>query len=186
MEGFVIREVDCVYYILDVEMEKNIYSVTYQYNGETFDVRPMEYGAKLVLEEPESLPERYHFIGYRVGKRELVMGEDGSYEMADVILDMRLGDEIVIGEDTIVDLLVYIEQDPEASTPEDPTPQAPETPQTPVTPTEPEAPTGPEAPSEGKGGLAAAEIALIAVGGALFAAAAAAGTFFVVRRRRRK
>ncbi len=130
VNSYTIENVSSPYYIVYADVAKNVYDVTYQYNGEDFKTDKAEYETKITLEEPQDMPEKYHFTSYLIGKPQLVMTDDGSYEMQNVELNMQLGDEITVTENTVINILVYIEG-------EEQLPEAPEKPDGPEAPDDP-------------------------------------------------
>lgn len=137
LDGFVINNATEPYYSIEIVLERNLYNVSYQYNGEEFKTEQTKYGTEIVLEIPENLPQNYHFTSYQIGKTELVYDEDeGIYAMRDVDINMNLGDKITVTEDTVINILVYIEgreQLPQ-DTPDTPTPGNPGNTDNPDTP----------------------------------------------------
>ncbi len=140
LNNYVIESVDSFYYIVYADVAKNVYDVTYQYNGEDFKTEQKEYETKIVLEEPEDLPENYHFTSYLIGKPELVLTDEGVYEMQNVELSMQVGTEIIINENTVINILVYIEG--QEKLPE----EQPSNPDNPGNPSNPDNPNTPDYP----------------------------------------
>lgn len=113
LDGFVIENVSEPTYGIEIVLERNLYNVVYQYNGDSFKEEQLKFQTSFTLEEPENLPEKYHFMSYKIGKSELVMLEDGSFEMQNVEIDMGLGSEITVTENTVINIQVYIEGEEE-------------------------------------------------------------------------
>ncbi len=126
IEGFRIEHADEFFYGITVYMECNAYEVSYKYNDNDDDpnnyTETKKFGDVLTLREPESLPEGYHFNSYQRGKKVLEMNDEGMYVETDAFLDVKFDDEgkieVEITEDTIINIVVYIES--QETLPDDP------------------------------------------------------------------
>ncbi len=213
VENFVIEDIDAIFCILDIQVERNDYTVTYTRNGEEVDKQLFKYESELVLSAPKEgeLPEKHHFVSLQVGREQMVLNEEGEYVEALQFIDLQLDEngetKYVVTDDIVINTNIYIEveaqpedpsgpidpTDPDGPTdPDDPSgpdhPTDPDDPNTPDTPDDPNTPDDPSDPAQEQdegGGISTRMIAGIAVGGVALIGGVAALLIVVKKRRRR-
>ncbi len=186
IEGYILEDLREVYFcIVSVTIEKNFYNVVYAHNGVEQKRDEKEYESVITLETPaeDTLGEGEHFVGFQVGREELVWDETkGEYVEQMVYIDLQLDEdgvtEYVVTDDIVINTLTFIEvaAEPEPDNPDDPTDPDPDTPDDPAKPE----------PSEGKGGNTGMIVGVAVAVAAVVIAGVAVAVVLVKKKKRNK
>ena len=124
LDGFEL-ELTEPFYIINADLTKNTYNVTYEINGEFYENRVMRHGDLLKFEDPTetllkgAFPEgtEFSFTSYSLVTKDPLMGIDDLNATTE--MNVQLGEEIAVTENITVNMIVYVkgqERAPEEET----------------------------------------------------------------------
>lgn len=120
MQGNEIDLTDVYWVIINADIEKIAYNITYQINGEFFKSETRKYGETMVLEDPtETLlrekygdGKKYSFNSYQLVTIDPLKDIEDPTRVQE--MNMMVGNEIFISEDITLNMLVYVEGEEKA------------------------------------------------------------------------